>query len=183
LKVGTPLTIIGLLSLVIVFLTQSTTFSGVFEYTFVGSLVDSMVESLFNSIEHFAIVFFITSSTLINMMYTKIFTTLFATKIKPLSNEVNNNFNSPSVNSSKEVSKLLFTAKLKNFNITNNSDAMVNIFGYQSQNSTSVKTSVITRQLYKAVGECVDAEVQRSLPNSHPKNLTPSLSTHLLNNK
>lgn len=183
LKVGTPLTIIGLLSLVIVFLTQSTTFSGVFEYTFVGSLVDSMVESLFNSIEHFAIVFFITSSTLINMMYTKVFTTLFATKIKPLSNEVNNNFNSPSVNSSKEVSKLLFTAKLKNFNITNNSDAMVNIFGYQSQNSTSVKTSVITRQLYKAVGECVDAEVQRSLPNSHPKNLTPSLSTHLLNNK
>tara|TARA_B110000046_G_scaffold184708_1_gene223943 strand:+ start:551 stop:1039 length:489 start_codon:yes stop_codon:yes gene_type:complete len=144
---------------------QTLTNTGVTEYTFIGSLLDSIVEASLTSVEHFAIVFFITSSTLINTLYTKTFTMLFNTESKPNnSNTINPTLDY--VRSSKEVSKLLFTAKLKSLNTASTSQTMSNIFAPQEVTLEILNTSLTAHQLYKAVGYCTDTNLQ---PNTVTK--------------
>ena len=164
-RANTPVTVVLLFSTFTIILMQTLTNTGVTEYTFIGSLLDSIVEASLTSVEHFAIVFFITSSTLINTLYTKTFTMLFNTESKPNnSNTINPTLDY--VRSSKEVSKLLFTAKLKSLNTASTSQTMSNIFAPQEVTLEILNTSLTAHQLYKAVGYCTDTNLQ---PNTVTK--------------
>jgi len=139
------ITLLLIVSLIILLQILST--NGVFEYTFLGSLLDSIFESTLNSVEHATIVFFITASTFMNGIYVKVLTSIFNVNTVVDTTQLNNPKSADYKFNSKDVSKLLFTAKL-------NTNTLSNVFTTKSQPNPSPIHLATIHQLYRIVGNC-----------------------------